>query len=65
MEPENYSGPQQKRREQGLCAIMDYLKAFTTLLSNFLADLSLVFPHEAELKAYRSSTGTMIRLKKS
>lgn len=39
---------------------MSYLKAFTTLLSNFLTELSSVFPQEKELKAYRSATDSMI-----
>ena len=41
---------------------MSYLKAFTTLLSNFLAELSLMFPEETELKAYRSATDSMISI---
>ena len=41
---------------------MIYLKAFTTLLSNFLTELSSVFPQEAELKAYRSATASMINI---
>ena len=41
---------------------MSYLKAFTTLLSNFLTELSSVFPQEAKLKAYRSATDSMITM---
>ena len=41
---------------------MSYLKAFTTLLSNFLAELSSMFPEETELKAYRSATDSMISI---
>ena len=40
---------------------MSYLKAFTTLLSNFIAELAAVFPEETELKTYRSATDALIK----
>ncbi len=40
---------------------MSYLKAFTTLLSNFLSDLSSVFPDETDLRTCRITTDTMIK----
>lgn len=40
---------------------MSYLKAFTTLLSNFLAELAVAFPEETELKTYRNATDALIK----
>ena len=40
---------------------MSYLKAFTTLLSNFLAELAAAFPEETELKTYRNATDALIK----
>lgn len=40
---------------------MSYLRAFTTLLSNFIAELAAVFPEETELKTYRTATDALIK----
>ena len=41
---------------------MSDLKAFTTLLSDFLTELSVVFPAQPELTAYRAFVDGMIRI---
>lgn len=41
---------------------MTYLKAFTTLLQNFVDELSNMFPDEKDLKVYSSYTASMIAL---